>query len=483
LGLTVLTIGAAALLVFRLTSQGLNLDEGFSAYLGRISIMDFVATVWNSEFNMVLYYALLRAWMHLGHSEFVIRSLSVVLGAATVPAVYLVGRRLFPQGWIALCASLLFAIHPFHVELSRSARSYSLVILLVTIASYFFVRAVEDPSWANCAAYAMLAAGAVYSHFFALLVVLAHAASLLFFPASIPWKRLFVSFALFLTLIVPFAVFMWRHADADHVAWVLPFHRQQAIYLLYALTLSKWRSLTYIVAWIAALVSAISLARRSGWPYRFIATWLGLPVIVTLLVSIWRPLVVERFLAVCIPASVLLAAAGIAKVAGGSRSVGLALLALTVLYSASNIRHYMRHPEYGENWLEASAYLLSNAQPGDEVVLLAGLGPPTFDYYRERNARKISRLLFADSASAPLPVPPPQNVWFIGSLLLTPNWAAEADAFGQAHKDRYCAESPQPDTGSVRVWQFRRCTSGDNHFRWCSIRGLEPRDDKQRQPR
>jgi hypothetical protein len=74
LGLTVLTIGAAVLLVFRLTSQGLNLDEGFSAYLGRISAIDFVATVWNSEFNMVLHYALLRAWMHLGHSEFVIRS-------------------------------------------------------------------------------------------------------------------------------------------------------------------------------------------------------------------------------------------------------------------------------------------------------------------------------------------------------------------------------------------------------------------------
>jgi hypothetical protein len=132
-----------------------------------------------------------------------------------------------------------------------------------------------------------------------------------------------------------------------------------------------------------------------------------------------------------------------------------------VLFS---VKHPPLHAASGVR-REASAYLLSNAQPGDEVVLLAGLGPPPFDYYRERNARKIPGLLFADSASAPLPVPPPQNVWFIGSVLLTPNWAAEADAFRQAHKDRYCAESPQPDTGSVRVWQFRRCTSGDNHFR------------------
>jgi mannosyltransferase len=458
--LAVVTVAAFALRVFRLTSQGLTLDEGFSAHLGRTTIADFVGTVWGSEFNMVLYYSLLRLWMHIGHSEFVIRLLSVLLATATVPAVYFLAKRLFSDAWTALIASLLLAVHPFHLILSQSARSYSLVILLVTLASLFFVRGLQDPSWGNWMAYPLFAAAAVYAHFFALLVIAAHAVALLFAPKrEVPWKHLAIGVTLLIALVVPIAAFWLHHGDTGHVSWVAPLSRQQILYGLYSLTLSKWRSLTYIAAWIIAMAAAIRLSSDGAWPYRFTATWLLLPVMVTLVISRRWPLFVERYLSVCISACVLLAAAGLVILCRRYRWAALALLAVMVFYSASNIRHYFRHPEYVESWREASAYLLSKAQPGDEVVMLAGLGPPTFDYYREQNPRKVPGLLFAASADAPLPAPPPQNVWFVGSVLLTPNWATEAAAFQQAHGGDYCAEPPQPESGSVRVWQFRRCDS------------------------
>ena len=455
--LAFLTFAAALLRISHLTAQGLNLDEGFSAYLGRTTLPDFAATVWNSEFNMVLYYATLRLWMQLGHSEFVIRLISVGFAAATVPAVYFLARRLFPDGWTPLIASLLLAVHPVHLMLSQDARSYSLVIMLVTLASLFFLRGLQSPSWANTAGYAFVSAAAVYSHFFALLVIFGHAVALVFYPGKLPAKRIVLAAFLLALFLLPFAAFMLRHSNVGHVSWVRPLHRQQVLDLLYSLTLSKWRSLTYLTAWIVALVAAESSSRDDAWPYRFTATWLFVPVLLTFAGSIWRPLLVERFLSVCIPACVVLAAAGIAIIARRSRAAGLALLVLMVFYSASNIRHYFRHPEYGENWREATAYLLARAQPGDEVVLLPGLGPPTFDYYRERNPRKIVDLRLADSASAPLPYPPPPNVWFIGPVLLTPNWADEAAAFAEAHRGEYCGEPPQPKSGSVRVWEFRLC--------------------------
>jgi uncharacterized membrane protein len=455
--LALLTVAAALLRISYLTAQGLNLDEGFSAYLGRTTLPDFAATVWNSEFNMVLYYALLRLWMHLGHSEFVIRLLSVAFATATVPVAYFLARRLFPDGCTALIAAFLLTVHPFHLVLSQDARSYSLLVLLVTLASLFFVRALQFPTWTNATTYALFSAAAVYSHFFALLVIFSHGVALLFYPGKVPANRIALTVFFFMLFLLPFGLFMAHHGNVGHVSWVEPLHRQQMVYLLYSLTLSKFRSLTYIIAWFAALAASVSSARENAWPYRFAASWLFVPPLITLFVSVWRPLLVERFLSVCIPGSVLLAAAGLTIIARRSRAVALAVLLAMVFYSASNIRHYFRHPEYAENWREASAYLLSRVQPEDKVVLLPGLCPLTFDYYRQRNPRRVADIRFADSAATPLPTPPPRTVWFIGSVLLTPSWADEAETFAQAHRGEYCGEPPQPESGSVRVWEFKRC--------------------------
>ena len=455
--LAIITIAAALLRLFRLTAHGLTLDEGYSAHLGQTSTAGFIATVWNSEFNMVLYYALLRIWMHIGHSEFVIRLLGVLFAVATVPAIYFLARRLFHDEWTPLLAAMLLAIHSFHIALSQDARSYSLVVLVVTLASLYFLRLLQCPSRVNCASYALMCAAAGYSHFFALLVVPGQAAALVFFPKGPPWKYLLIALVVTIVLLLPLASFLLRHGDAGHVSWVTPLNRQQVADVLYSLTLSRRRSLAYIALWIAGLFAAISSARENAWPYRFTAIWLFLPLLITLLISMGRPFFVARFLAICIPAAVLLAASGVVVISRWSRCASLAILTLTVFYSASNIRHYFQRPEYTETWREASAYLLSRAQPGDEVVVLPGTRPP-FDYYLERNSRSLPQLRILQSGADALNISPPRNVWFIGSLTLTPKLANETEAFAQAHRrGQYCPEPPQPASGSVQVWQFRMC--------------------------
>ena len=93
--LFLITSVAGVLRTVHLTARGFNFDEGFSVYLARTSAANFKGLVWHSELNMALYYGLLRLWAVLGHSEFVIRTLSILLATATVPVVYFVGKRLF----------------------------------------------------------------------------------------------------------------------------------------------------------------------------------------------------------------------------------------------------------------------------------------------------------------------------------------------------------------------------------------------------
>ena len=90
------------------------------------------------ELNMVLYYTLLREWMHFGQTEFVIRSLSALFGIAAIPAVYRLGRRLFdvPTG---LIAAALLATHSFHIRYSQEARAYSLQVFLLILCDLLFL--------------------------------------------------------------------------------------------------------------------------------------------------------------------------------------------------------------------------------------------------------------------------------------------------------------------------------------------------------
>lgn len=450
---------AGALRIFQLTARGFNLDEGFSAFLGQAPGANFIGLIWYSELNMALYYALLRLWMQFGHSEFAVRLLSVLLATATLPVVYFLGKRLF-GGRTGLIASLLLAVHPFHFALAQSARSYALVILMICLASLFFLRGVDHPSGGNWMAYALFAAAAVYSHFLALLVIVAHVASLAFLPRrSVPWKWVLTAWAVLGLLLLPAAVFLLRHRDAANIAWVGALSFEQAKYVLYSLTLSKWRWLAYGAAWVlAGWYTFRRTADQSAWPLWFTTSWLVVPPAITIAGSLLQPILVERYLAVCIPAAVLLAADGIARVAQRRVIVGGALLLLILFYSASSIRFYIRKAEFDENWREATAIVLAGANPGDEVVIVEGLPALVFDYYRQAWSTKVPGLMIVGRAVAPNPAP--QNVWFVGSMRLKPNWEDEARRFRDLHARDYCSVASEPVKGPVKVWHFRRCSPG-----------------------
>ncbi len=78
-----------------LGAKSLDEDEIFSVLLAHLHLPAFWLVITHHEGNMALYYAVLRFWIHLGQTEFVIRSLSVIPGLGTVLAVYWLGTRAF----------------------------------------------------------------------------------------------------------------------------------------------------------------------------------------------------------------------------------------------------------------------------------------------------------------------------------------------------------------------------------------------------
>ena len=84
-----------------------------------------------------LYYALLGLWAQLGTSEFILRSLSVVFGAVAVCLVYAIGHSLLER-WTAVVGTALFVTSPYLIWYSQEARYITLMIVCTLLTMYAF---------------------------------------------------------------------------------------------------------------------------------------------------------------------------------------------------------------------------------------------------------------------------------------------------------------------------------------------------------
>src|SRR6516164_7516719 len=85
-GLAAVTCVGAFLQLHAIATKSLWLDEGSSITMARLDWFNCLRSLWRREMNMVLYYLLLRGWLHLGDSVTWIRGRSVVFAVAAIPA-------------------------------------------------------------------------------------------------------------------------------------------------------------------------------------------------------------------------------------------------------------------------------------------------------------------------------------------------------------------------------------------------------------
>jgi len=135
---------------------------------------------------MWLYYVLLYFWSFLGHGEFTIRLLSVLFGSRGDTCDFLLGRRLLVLKWLVL-RCFYFRFMFFFIQNTHNARAYTLLLLLTSVASYFFVRYVFEGSSKFWFAVVFFDILSVYAHFYALFVILVQFISLFFIRKKLDW--------------------------------------------------------------------------------------------------------------------------------------------------------------------------------------------------------------------------------------------------------------------------------------------------------
>lgn len=384
----VVLLGAVAGFAY-LGRSSFHLDESVSASLATAPWHVFAHTVTHREANMVVYYLLLRVWVGFGRGEVAIRSLSVLCSLGVLLLVMAVGRRLFSRR-AALVAGVLLAVDPVAVQFAQFARGYELSLLLATASSLLFVVAIRDPKrpwpWVG---YVVVTAVAGYSNFWAVLVPVAHLASLaLAGRGAVAWRKLVPSGVALAVLLVPLALLI-RATDNAGVDWASQSSAGRVFSKIRDTVPHAAIDLAVVAGVVAVVVGAVAWGRRhplppsrSSWSWFFAACWLVVPIAVVVLVSVsYKPLLVARYLVVCVPPVALLVAAGLDRLS--RRALAAAAIVLVVASVFGTAQWYDHGP--GQDWRQATAAVSASARPGDGVMLFAPYVRIPFEWYLQQH--------------------------------------------------------------------------------------------------
>ena len=421
---------ALGLRLFALGAQSLWYDEGVTWYLTRFDLPALVG--WTAaDIQPPLYYLILWVSSRLfGQSEWALRFPSVCFGLLGAPLLWQAGRGVF-AAWgrgqaegVGLAAAAFIALSPLMVYYSQEARMYTLLVFQAALGSYLLWRIVgPDPllspppargrRWLatrlRVVGYVVVMASALYTHYFAAFLLLAHALYMVVVLGQAGWPGPLVgrSVALFggvAALFAPWAPVLLARLGDDPSYWpgllklpevaqdvAISFAvggKREMIFEADGLPLAAIFGLLLLFS-IAAIWLSQKKFPRPPWPpapLLFLLLWLILPIALILLLSYQTPKFNPRYTMLAWPAFALLLAGGLGllwRQKGGAARVGGALVVLFIGYSwAFSLRNWYAGEAFRRDDFKALAQFVRERSFHDEPVLLSsGHFFPVWQYY------------------------------------------------------------------------------------------------------
>ena len=300
-------------------NQSLWLDEATSAIVARDLSWN---EIWNSflikDFHPPLYYFALKIWsLIFGTSEIVLRMLSVIFGTLTIWIIYLIGKKIKSK-LTGTVAALFLATAPLHVYYSQEARMYAMTSFFVAISVYFFLKS----NWFKFSV--SLALIALTDYLSLLILPIFWVYGIYTKKNKVWWKKfIFAHILLIISFILIWPIFSNQLSSGLSVkenasGWwgilgktnikntlLIPVKfmigRISFNKFLYVLIVS----ITGLIA--TYLISGIAKIKK----YRLILFWLIIPILLTMLIGFFIPVVSYFRLLFVLPAFYLLLAIGL----------------------------------------------------------------------------------------------------------------------------------------------------------------------------
>jgi 4-amino-4-deoxy-L-arabinose transferase-like glycosyltransferase len=403
--LAALTAAGLALRLWRIGFQSLWRDETDAIAFATQPLGDLLRMFLTPGENGPLYFLALRPWLALfGKSEAALRSLSALAGAALIPLMFWLGKRLFGKraGWIA---AALTAVAPYAVWYSQEGKMYALVALLAAGSfACLWLGLEEGKRWA-WAGYVLTTTVSLFVHYLTALLIPTFA--IVFFIGLRRWKPrargYLASLALVTLPYLPFAAWqlpVWLSGFRTGHPFV-PFPRALAS-VLFGFSEGVrpldtfWALVPFLLCLLAAWGSiqprrhrehgetSLSFSASSVPPW-FVSIssctiWWAAPFVLLFAISLRSPLFVERYLITTLPAFLLLVAVGLDNLLRRAKWLGILTAAAILVVSLRGVWVQATQP-IKPDMRAAAQYVCPRLSTGDAVIFLIPHVEPVFARY------------------------------------------------------------------------------------------------------
>ncbi len=355
--------------------------------------------------TLPLYYTLEYLWWHhVGASVYSLRLLSILLGLAGVPLLYVFGRDLFGKR-AGLMAALCLAVSPIHIHHAQGIRMYVLMTLLALFSSWTFMRLVRSWEKRWWAAHLLGNLLLLWTHPFASLMIGVEAAYIIVF-CPLPVKRTAAWMGLTCLVAVPSVLYLsqvrfWSPQTTS--SWLkVPqpgeflsdLFFDDVVSFAYQLRLSDYwtaNPMRNLFDWAlaAALLGSCMWVGWTCWKRRnrdrnafqifmFLAAWLLLPAAVLYCASlVWRPCIFPRY--------TLHSSLALYLIIGGAvqsaQKTWMAVGAAAAMAGLIGFQWLALQPgPQRTDWQSAAAQVRAQANPKDLVLVKVSIWRDVFRY-------------------------------------------------------------------------------------------------------
>ncbi len=379
------------------------IDEAYSLYIAKLPVwqllkVDFFDTA------PPLYYLTVKFWLLFGRSIYFVRLLSVIFNLVTIYfSIQLI--KLFTSKKILMFIVLLFSLSPLQTYYAVETRMYALWTLEITLLFYTFVRFLNTPNKLHAFSYSIIAIISLYTHYFTWIFLLSlnlilflrpyhlkkyhhwWLSQLLILGVSIPWMMLILSRTVFACHCFPFYIAI----PVTLVSFAINGLGMVSLKSLFLSESPLWVKLILIIQ----VATTVYFFMKGIWisrvqkNVRIVIHFLIIPLIITFLISIFRPYFSPRGL---IPLTLFFYFFVVYGL-NVSRYPKPAKLLIISLFFASIFITQQRPFYENEPLAQASNYLYKNTHPEDIIIHTGIYSFFPFIYYQPlSNPQQLIRL-------------------------------------------------------------------------------------------
>ncbi|MBP9151183.1 MAG: glycosyltransferase family 39 protein [Flavobacteriales bacterium] len=302
---------------YNLDYSSLSLDETFHVWHAQKPFSDVVEKAANDP-NPPIFNVLTSVWVkQFGVAEWTLRFFSVLMGALSVLAMYVIGLRNFGFR-VGVMAALLFCFSPMLFRFTHLIRPYTLLMITVILSYGFLFEYVRSPSKWKLFLYYLTTTLMIYVHPTSIFNLPAHVTIALLGNYN-NLKRVGVILLTIVLAALSFGVYYITipYFEKEVEMWFAPPNWEDMWYVMNVFY-AKW----YVMAIQSALVILLLIPSvRKRWSkhwihFAMIATWIAFPLSISYIFShLFEPVFQDKYVLSALPGMLLLLAISIDVIA------------------------------------------------------------------------------------------------------------------------------------------------------------------------